>query len=309
MTIWEARNDAANQLKLTANKHIEFSTPLLDSDCLLSHVLEKNRTFLLAHSHDVLKQKQLDDFFELIDKRKTGIPVAYLTNNKEFFGYDFFVNQDVLIPKPDTEILVQKTIDILVNLIEKNNTDFRIADICTGSACIPLSILRYLIDYTKFNTADYKMKIDCVDISQKALEIAKINAKKLLGTEQNLVEFYQGDLLAPLAQFESYDCILSNPPYIPSALVDELLLDGRSEPRIALDGDIDSIEAIEGMTIINRLIPQAYQKLTRGGYFIIETGEYNAHLTAQLMKAQGFFDVFTYNDLSNQPRVTIGRKK
>ena len=309
MTIWEARTEAANQLKNASNKNIQFSTPLLDSDCILAHILKRNRTFLIAHAQDLLDADDEHSFFALIDMRKTGIPVAYLTNSKEFFGYDFFVNQNVLIPKPDTEILVQKTIDILVNLIEKKNTDFRIADICTGSACIPLSLLRYLLDYTKFNTTDFAMKIDCTDISEQALAVAKINAEKLLGVEQNLIEFYQGDLLAPLAQFENYDCILSNPPYIPSVMVDDLLLDGRSEPRIALDGDIGVAESCDGMVIISRLIPQAYQKLSRGGYFIIETGEYNAHLAAHLMEDVGFYGVCTYKDLSEQPRVTIGRKK
>ena len=309
MTIWETRNEAKNQLRLASNTYTEFSTPLLDTDCLLSHVLKRDRTFLLAHSQDFMEEKYLADFFELLEKRKTGIPIAYLTNSKEFFGYNFFVNQNVLIPKPDTELLVQKTIDILVNLIEKNNNNFRIADICTGSGCIPLAILKYLLDYTKFNTDNYIINIDCTDISEKALEVAKINTQNLLRNNQNLIQFYKGDLLNPLAEFESYDCILSNPPYIPSKMVDELLLDGRSEPRIALDGDIEYSQASDGMTIIRRLIPQAYQKLTRGGYFIIETGEYNAHLTADIMHDVGFFDIYTYNDLSDQPRVTIGRKK
>ncbi len=309
MTIWEIRNEAKNQLESASNTHTKFSTPLLDTDCLLAHVLKKDRTFLLAHSQDFMEEKDIANFFELLEKRKTGIPIAYLTNSKEFFGYNFFVNQNVLIPKPDTELLVQKTIDILVNLIEKNNTDFRIADICTGSGCIPLSILRYLLDYTKFTPNNYKMNIDCTDISEKALDVAKINTQNLLAGNKKLIHFYKGDLLKPLAEFENYDCILSNPPYIPSNMVDELLLDGRNEPRIALDGDIQDEQASDGMTIIRRLIPQAYQKLTRGGYFIIETGEYNAHLTADIMHDAGFFDIYTYNDLSDQPRVTIGRKK
>ncbi len=309
MTIWEARSKAAEILKQSETHKLLFSTPMLDSDCLLMHILQQTRTFLLAHSQDILDFETEKKFFELIKKRTTGLPIAYLTNKKEFFGYDFYVNENVLIPKPDTELLVQKTIDIVVNLLEKGKDNFRLADICTGSGCIPLSIIRYLLDYTKFNTEEYTIQFDCVDISEEALDVAKINTKNLLREKSNLLQLYHGDLLTPLAGFETYDCILSNPPYIPSEMVDELLLDGRNEPRLALDGDLDSNESLDGMAIIRRLLPQAQQMLTKGGYFIIETGEYNAYQTAHLMKEWGFYDVCTYNDLSNQPRVTIGRKK
>lgn len=308
MTIWEARSKAAELLKKAETDNLSFSTPMLDCDCLLMHILGENRTFLLSHSHDELDSEKENAFFELINKRITGLPIAYLTSNKEFFGYDFYVNENVLIPKPDTELLVQKTIDIIVNLMTKGKNDFRLADICTGSGCIPLSIIRYILDYTNFDSLKGAIHFDCVDISNSALDVAKINEKKLLGDKKHL-DFYLGDLMSPLGGFETYDCILSNPPYIPSRMVDDLLLDGRNEPRLALDGDVDASDSLDGMAIIRRLVPQVYQMLTKGGYFIIETGEYNAHETASLMKDWGFYDVYTYDDLSGQPRVTIGRKK
>ncbi len=311
MTIWEARNLGIKQLQHSqqeSNGRISFLTPTLDCDCLLSHVLDKDRSFLLSHNQDFLDIDDEKEFFSLLEKRSSGMPIAYIIGKKEFYGFDFIVTDDVLIPKADTELLVEKSIEIIQRHVKKSNQQFKFADICTGSACISLSILKTIFSYTE---QDAHKKITChaTDIAGSALNIAKKNAHVLLSVEeQKSISFFEGDLLEPLANDDGYDLIVSNPPYVPSSIVDELLQDGRGEPRLALDGDVDDNNSANGLSIIQRLIPQVWQKVKSGGEFLIETGEYNAAATLELMSKCGFVDCTTYKDLSGQPRVSYGRK-
>ena len=144
------------------------------------------------------------------------------------------------------------------------------------------------------------------DISKDALGIAQRNARAILGENAENISFVQGDLLEPFLAGaktpQHFDIILSNPPYVPSSVTDGLLQDGRSEPRLALDGGAD------GLDIIRRLIPQVWQALNKNGILLIETGEYNAAQTAELLKDSGFIEIATFNDLGGQPRVTQAKK-
>ncbi len=312
MTIWEARSLGVKHLQHAqkeSNGRLQFETPTLDCDCLLTHVLEKDRSFLLAHNRDFLEKDDEKEFFELLKTRCTGMPVAYIVGKKEFFGFVFYVTGDVLIPKADTELLVEKAIEIITSHFVKKSGSFLLADICTGSGCIALSIVKTMFESLGSGCASQKITCHCVDISRPALDIAHKNALSLLSlAEQDSVRFFQGDLLEPVQDFEAYDMIVSNPPYVPSSIVDELLKDGRGEPRLALDGDVDSTDSNDGCSIIKRLVPKAWASLKSGGVFLIETGEYNAEKTLALMSDIGFVDVATYDDLAGLPRVSYGIK-
>ncbi|OJF76660.1 MAG: protein-(glutamine-N5) methyltransferase, release factor-specific [Treponema sp. CETP13] len=299
MTIREVRAKAIKQIK--------SQTPQLDVDVLLQFILKRNRSWLLSHDDEQITNENL--FWALVEKRKTGVPIAYLTHSKEFYGYDFYVTPDVLIPKPDTELLVELACQTIK---DKKKLPLIMADICTGSGCVAISVIK------SFCKTANKAKFDCycTDISKAALAVAKINAENLLNTVEILsgtdtskkdskIHFLQGDLCEPIAQ-KKFDLIVSNPPYVPSTLTDKMLQDGRSEPRIALNGDINS--STDGMGIIRKLVPQAYSILNKNGVFLIETGEYNADATAVLFEQNGFSQVQTVCDLSGQKRVTRGIK-
>lgn len=333
MTIREARVSASAMLQksqIQSSGKAVSSTPNLDADCLLAWVLEAERSWLFAHSLEYLTHKDEVSFFEAIEKRLEGLPVAYITQNKEFFGYDFFVTPDVLIPKPDTELLVEHGIDALKKLLgvdfkdldtwdtlDTQKKSIRIADICTGSACIAVSVLKYLHENSPCKKLLSAIACDATDISPSALSIARHNADILLppSVRKNL-HFFEGDLLEPLIEQGSYHLIMSNPPYIPSHIVDELLTDGRREPRLALDGDVVqgcataniSENSKDGLAIIRRLIPQVWDALVPSGVFLLETGEYNAREATLLMTKIGFSTIITYEDLGGQPRLTCGQK-
>ena len=298
MTIAEFRKEQTKQL-------INSTTPSLDVDCLLCHVLEKNRSWILAHQEEILDELNLKKLNSLVDQRKTGLPIAYIIEKKEFFGLEFFVNKNVLIPKPDTELLIEKAIEIIEQ--DFQNRISKVADVCTGSGCVFISIAKQF-ENTK------NIKYFSTDVCHKALEVAKINSQKILGqtfTENN-VQFNLADLLDNVT--EKFDMIVSNPPYVPRSIVNDLLLDGRREPPLALDGDACYISTTDsnygdGMSLIRPLIKQSYEQLNDGGFFLIETGEYNAHLTIEYLQEIGFSDIITFDDLSGQPRVTRAIKK
>lgn len=298
MTISEFRKEQTKQL-------LNSTTPSLDVDCLLCHVLEKNRSWVLAHQDESLDELNLKKLNSFIDQRKTGLPIAYIIEKKEFFGLEFFVNKNVLIPKPDTELLIEKAIEIIEQ--DFQNRISKVADVCTGSGCVFISIAKQF-ENTK------NIKYFSTDVCHKALEVAKINSQKILGqtfTENN-VQFNLADLLDNVT--EKFDMIVSNPPYVPRSIVNDLLLDGRREPPLALDGDACYISTTDsnygdGMSLIRPLIKQSYKQLNDGGFFLIETGEYNAHLTREYLQEIGFSDIITFDDLSGQPRVTRAIKK
>lgn len=295
-------------------------TPALDADLLMAHATGFDRAEIILHRNDELTAEQEQIFFAAVAKRETGFPVAYITGHKEFFGLDFIVTPDVLIPKPDTEILVEKTLETIHNLqltidncfsaknqntadIAQNknaNSQLKICDVCTGSGCVGISVIH--------NLESEHFQFSMTDISEAALNVAQKNAELLLSAKEFAnTKFLQGDLLGAVDGAELFDIIVSNPPYIPSGMVDELLQDGRSEPRLALDGDANS-SAADGLAIIRRLVPQAFTHLRNGGYFLCETGEYNAREAAEIFKAAGFAEIKIFDDLAGMPRVVCGKK-
>ena len=294
-------------------------TPELDTAVFLQHITGFDKTHLLLNRDFELSGEQESDFLAAIEKRKTGLPVAYITGHKEFFALDFLVTPDVLIPKPDTELLVELALDALEDKFRANPASIpTVCDMCTGSGCVGISINAEL----KMQNAELKMTF--VDISEKALEVAKRNAQRLLGTgepsDQCPVPHYELSIMnCAFVQsnlFENiphtFDLIVTNPPYVPHSESLELLKDGRSEPLLALDGDVtengEYARTEDGLSLIRRLLPQCYEHLNRNGVLIMETGEYNAQETAELFRLAGFRNVRIEYDMNEMMRDVVGVK-
>lgn len=237
-----------------------IESPRLDAEVLLSHILGRERIYLYVHFDEPLEPAELARYREAIKQRVQRVPVAYIIGEKEFMGLTFKVTADTLVPRPDTEILVQAAVE---RLRARGETP-RFADIGTGSGAICLSILHFLP----------KAQADTVDISPAARAVAEENAAALEVADR--VTFHTGDLLAPLAG-QCYDAILSNPPYIPdgdiAALAPEVRL---KEPRTALAGGKD------GLDFYRRLTADAPAHLKDGGFLAVEVGIHQAAPVATL---------------------------
>ena len=268
------------------------------------------------HQNETLPEEIKTKLDDATTRRAAGLPIAYITGHKEFYGYDFLVTPDVLIPKPDTEILVERAVDVILSMMDARGENLlTVCDMCTGSGCIALAMAKTLLEDERV-APEQLPKFTLADISQPALDIAQRNAEALLGQYGGLVKsrfnFVRTNLFDAITDAIKYDVILSNPPYIPHSMVDELLKDGRSEPRLALDGDItltgdravsaDGNEVDDGLEIIRNLIPQAQAHLAPRGSILMETGEYNAEATAALAEAAGF-NTEIHKDLEGQLRV------
>lgn len=302
MTVQEAKAHGKAALKA-------FPTPALDTDVILQHATGFDRTHLLLNRDFLLTAEQESFFLSAIEKRTTGLPVAYITHEKEFYGRNFYVDENVLTPKPDTETLIEKALET-ASEIEKSKSSssdsFRICDLCSGSGCVGITFLKEL--EKSVPELHKKAKITFIDISESALKVTMLNAARIFSeSENNKARFFQSDLFESLngnsATETKFDLILTNPPYIPSKEAADLLKDGRNEPILALDGLSE-----DGLGIIRRLIPQAYARLEKGGGIIMETGEYNAKEAAALMEACGFSDVQTTKDLNGMDRDVSGTK-
>lgn len=295
------------QFKSNAIKTLSETSPsaALDVSVFLEFCLKKNKTWLLMNNETELSGEQEEWLTEAVEKRKTGLPVAYITGHKEFYGYDFIVSPAVLIPKPDTEILVEKALDAILTKMEaRPDIVLSVCDMCTGSGCIGLSVFKQLIEEYKIPSGSLP-KLTMIDISSEALDIARLNAKKLLPEEEvENIRFIQNNLFFDVEYM--FDIILTNPPYIPSNMVDDLLLDGRSEPRLALDGDVTAFGEKksdgDGLALIRELLPQAKERLIPNGVLLMETGEYNAEEARSLAEQAGFRCIKIIPDLEGQNR-------
>ena len=310
MTLQELKSKIIEKLSKTS------PSPKLDAEVLLSHCLGFSKTeLLLKRDYEVPADKEAR-LCDATARRATGLPIAYITGHKEFYGYDFIVSPDVLIPKPDTEILVERAVDVILSKMDARGENLlTVCDMCTGSGCIAIAVAKTLLEDERV-APDQLPKFTLADISEPALDIARRNAAALLSDHGSLVmsrfNFVRTNLFDAISEAIKYDVILSNPPYIPHTMVDELLRDGRSEPRLALDGDItlegdrayadDGQTKDDGLEIIRNLIPQAQAHLAPRGTVLMETGEYNAEAAAALAAAAGF-NTEIHRDLEGQLRV------
>ena len=256
----------------------------LDCEVLLSNTISKDREYLILNLKQNLDKKYIDFFYNLIERRKKGEPVAYLINKKEFWKETFYVNKDVLIPRPDTEHLIEEVIEYT-----EEDSKLHILDIGTGSGCILLSILR---ERKKFNGTG-------IDISKKSINISRYNAKKL--KLNNRTKFYVSDVDNFL--IGKYDIVISNPPYIENLSLKYLDRDVINfEPKLALDGGKD------GFSEIIKVINKSSALIKKNGVFILEIGYNQKNKAIQMLKNKGFYIKKVLKDYSKNDRCIISTK-
>lgn len=274
-TVSEVLKSATTRLEVNG-----IDTPRLDAEILLAHVLQWRRLSLYVDADKTLPLEKILRFNDLITRRLDGIPVAYLTGTKEFMGLTFAVNDSVLIPRPDTEILTEGVGKYLRGL----GGSVTFADLGTGSGAICVSILKFV----------KSARACAVDISAEALAVAQLNAAKFHVDDR--LELYCGDLFTPLTG-KTFNAIVSNPPYIPTRELDALQAEVRREPRLALDGGAD------GLNFYRRIISDAPRFLTAGGLLAVEVGINQAQAVKSLAEAANFVDVQIFKDLAGIERV------
>jgi release factor glutamine methyltransferase len=273
---------------LNQGKHIlkinKIPNPQLDSELLLSEAINKAKEYIVFNPKKNLDGTQLKKFNNLIERRKKGEPIAYLVNKKEFWKYEFYVNKNVLIPRPDTELIVERVLKIY-----SKNSRIQVLDIGTGSGCILLSILKERANF--YGTG--------IDISKKSINISKFNAKKL--KLMNRVKFYNSDV--DNFKIGKYDLIVSNPPYI--ELLDLKYLEKdiiNFEPSLALNGGFD------GFSKISKVISEASKLIKKNGKFILEIGFNQKNKVKEILKNKGFYVNKTYKDYGDNDRCVISTK-
>ena len=257
---------------------LEYTDPIYETRRILSFLLNKDLSYLVAHDSELLDSTVEERYFEILDKRKNGMPIQYILGEEDFYGRSFKVLKDVLIPRQDTEISVETLLKII-----KNNKINNMLEIGCGTGIVSISV-------------DLEKKIDvtAVDISKRAIENSIINKEKL----GSRIKIMKSDLFSNIK--ESFDLIYSNPPYIKSDEIEKLQVEVRKhEPRLALDGGED------GLHFYRKIIEKAPEYLNNRGYLVFEIGHDEAKDICALM--EGKFDVEVIKDLSKLDRVVVGQ--
>ena len=259
-------------------------SPRLDAQVLLLAVLREERTVLVSHPERELASQEEQLYNQYISERALGKPVSYITGMKEFMGLEFAVNEAVLIPRPETELLVEEAVRVL------NGKAMRVLDLCTGSGAIAVSIRHFVP----------QAEVTATDLSEEALKVARENAERLTAGG---IRFLQGDLFEAFSNLQApgselFNLIVSNPPYIPAKVIDGLMPDVKDfEPRLALDGGTD------GLDIYRRLIPQAAEHLAPGGVLLLEIGFDQGETVPDLCRQAGLGNIAVLKDLAGLDRV------
>jgi release factor glutamine methyltransferase len=263
-----------------------ISTARLDAELLLTHVLRIDRVRLVIDSRKPLSKEELERYRALIARRRKGEPIAYILGQREFMGHQFKTDARALIPRPDTETLVE----VALRRTEPRNLFARSLDLCTGTGCVALSLL----------LARKTWRVTATDLSEAALALAAENAQRL-GALQGL-RLLQGDLFAALPEVERFELITSNPPYIRREAMADLDVDVRDfEPHLALDGGAD------GLDFYRRLTLEAPRYLVAGGILAVEVGFDQADDVATLFARSGFEELEKTRDFAGIERVVSGK--
>ena len=260
--------------------------PRLDAGLLLGHILGCSREFLIAHDDQKLSPEQSQTFATLIARRAGGEPLQYITGHQEFFKLDFAVTPDVLIPRPETELIVEAVLELV-----PDDADFTFADMGTGSGCIAISIL-----HERPNA-----RATAIDESAAALQVAEGNAARHHVIDR--MRFVPSDLFSQTPQTEVFDLIVSNPPYVPDSELTSLQREVQHEPRSALSGGAD------GLDVIRRLLVATPKHLRAGGRLIFEFGINQDQAIAELVAETVWELIEIRQDLQQIPRIIILRKK
>ena len=279
MTIKETLRKGMIQLK-TGN----VTEPNLKARLIMQYILNKPRQYLIIYDDQVLTLRQEVDYFKAIKRLINGEPIQHITHQQEFMKLNFFVNEDVLIPRPDTEILVEEVIKIAKKIKAKN-----ILDMCTGSGAIAVSLAKYLDN----------VEITAVDISTKTLNVAKKNAKN--NEVENKITFIESNLFENIVN-EKYDIIVSNPPYIKKDVIKTLNKEVQKEPKIALDGGYD------GLDFYRKITHQSEEYLKFNGYLCFEIGyDQKKDVIKIINDERKFTGTYSKKDLCDNDRIVVTR--
>ncbi len=259
-------------------------SPLLDAEILLAKTINKDRNYILLNASEPVSKNDLNNFYKLIEQRSLGNPVAYLTKKKSFWNSEFFITKDILIPRPDTELVVENVLRLT-----KQKSKINILDIGVGSGCIIISILKERKNFLGTG----------IDISKKCLNITKMNAINL-GVGSRL-KLYKSNV--DKFNLGKYDLVISNPPYIKTNNIKFLEKDVfEFEPRLALDGGLD------GLSEIRKVIKKTSELIKRNGKFVLEIGFDQKNKVINLLKREGFYINSTHKDLGNNDRCIVCTK-
>lgn len=283
MTIQEVLNQGISVLEKNYIRDAK-----IDAYLLLEYILDVKKIYLLINGHQLIDESSKQKYFDYINIRARGKPVQYIIGNQEFMGLTFKVDENVLIPRQDTEMLVEKAIEC----IDKNSLT-SIMDLGTGSGCIPVSLCHYCDNITAC----------AVDISKEALRIAQLNAN--INAVNNRIDFIESNLFENIdSKYENnVDLIISNPPYIPKEAINNLMVEVKDyEPLGALDGGND------GLDFYRKISKQAVRYLKPRGYILFEVGHNQSNDVKQILENHEFINIKIIKDLSGINRVVYGEK-
>ena len=262
----------------------QIINPQLDSEILLSESIKKDKKHIILNPKEILKSEYLNNFNNLIERRVRGEPIAYLINKKDFWKNEFYVDKNVLIPRPDTELIIDQVLKIY-----PNNSQLQVLDIGTGSGCILLSILKERANF--YGTG--------IDISKKSINVSKYNAKMLKLI--NRVKFYNSDV--DNFKIGKYDLIVSNPPYIELSSIKYLEKNvANFEPKLALNGGSD------GFSKIRKVISKSAILIQKNGKLILEIGFNQKNKVKEILKKKGFYINKVLKDYGKNDRCIISTK-
>ncbi|MDY4950665.1 MAG: peptide chain release factor N(5)-glutamine methyltransferase [Clostridium cadaveris] len=282
-TIGELLNESNEKLKGVSETYI------LDGQLMMEKIIGKDRIYIMTNRSEKLTLDQEAEFRELLQKREDNMPMKYILGHTEFMGIDFYVEKGVLIPRNDTEILVEEAINIIKSI---ESDKIKICDLCCGSGAIGLSLAKILD----------KVKVDLIDIEEIPKKVTEINIEKLELKEK--CTFIHSDLLEKvIKENRMYQVLVSNPPYIKADYIDELMKDVKDyEPKTALDGGID------GLDFYREIAKEALNVLEENGYIIFEIGHDQGEDVKAILNQNGYVNVRIVQDLAGKDRVVLGVK-
>ena len=261
-------------------KTSQIKEPISIARRIMCFVLKKDKIYLVTNGNEEVEQSTKTEFLEAISKIQKHIPIQYITKKQEFMKMDFYVDENVLIPQPDTEIVVEEAIDII-----NRNKLSKVLDMCTGSGILAISIAKYTD----------ASKITAVDISEKALEVAEKNA--ISNDVDTKIKFIKSDMFKNISG--KFDLIISNPPYIRTDVIKTLSEEVKNEPILALDG------GIKGLDFYNIIAENAKKYLNENGYLVLEIGYDQKKEVVNLLEAQEYSEIRVIKDMGGNDRVIV----
>lgn len=275
----------SNGILILKNANIEDAT--LKARIILADLLNKSKEYLMIHDNEEIEEGLNKLFLEKIERIKNNEPLQYVINKQEFMGLELYVDNNVLIPQPDTENLVEEVILIADNIRKSYKKELRILDMCTGSGAIAISLSKLIKNSLMY----------AADISSKALKIADENSSKYAAN----ILFFESDLFKNISKLYKFDIIVSNPPYIETEVINTLSEEVKKEPQIALDGGMD------GLDFYRRIIQDAKEYLNENGYLAFEIGYNQKEAVKKLFKDYGYKNIYSRKDLAGNDRIVVGQ--